>query len=200
MVTEMKFQSFIFKIAIIVFIRLHLTFSDGVLYFKLNKCEINSKLVHPNATCFAKSYSRTVSTSNCRLFFKRPLYEIFVILLRQWSNITSCSRGVWLAKVGNLWQPEQRKNYICSKSVTGKGLKMPKKRDVLFERCLRFFINQLSEMISHLISGWRISLFQIRINLPRSIANPKNWNLPICERVKRRKSADLSSFPGVQNF
>lgn len=55
---------------------------DGIAFMKQVKCIVNSKFVHTNFTCFAKSYSRNLSTGSIEIYFKEPLYEMFVGLLR----------------------------------------------------------------------------------------------------------------------
>ena len=51
---------------------------DGRIIFKFGKCYINPEFVYENATCFAKSWSRNVSTANMKLYFKQPITEFFV--------------------------------------------------------------------------------------------------------------------------
>lgn len=50
----------------------------AILTMKNVKCDINEKFVFANFSCFAKSYSRTVSTFNVKLYFKEPLNQVFV--------------------------------------------------------------------------------------------------------------------------
>jgi hypothetical protein len=50
----------------------------GVVSFKMFKCDVNSKFVFANYSCFAKSYSRLLSTANLAVYFKEPVYEIYV--------------------------------------------------------------------------------------------------------------------------
>lgn len=42
------------------------------------KCNVNDRFAFKNFTCFAKSYSRTISTFNVKLYFKEPLDKVFV--------------------------------------------------------------------------------------------------------------------------
>lgn len=42
------------------------------------KCSINETFVFKNFSCFAKSYSRNVSTMNVKVYFKEPLNQVFV--------------------------------------------------------------------------------------------------------------------------
>ena len=57
--------------------------SDGFVYFKLYKCKCNLEYVYPNYTCFAKSWSRNISTYNHYAIVKKPLYELFVSIQKK---------------------------------------------------------------------------------------------------------------------
>ena len=46
--------------------------------FKLVKCDCNEFFIYPNASCYAKSYSRNMSTMNVEVYLKQPIYEVFV--------------------------------------------------------------------------------------------------------------------------
>lgn len=48
------------------------------LYVAAVRCNMSEKFVYSNYSCFAKSYSRTVSTVNAIGTTKTPLYNIFV--------------------------------------------------------------------------------------------------------------------------
>lgn len=52
--------------------------SDGFVHFKSLKCVGSEKFVHSNLTCFAKSYSRNLSTINFQIIFKMPINELIV--------------------------------------------------------------------------------------------------------------------------
>lgn len=53
----------------------------GLVSVKSAKCFVNKQFVFPNVSCFAKSYSRNISTANVNTVFKLPLERIFVSLL-----------------------------------------------------------------------------------------------------------------------
>lgn len=52
--------------------------SDGVAYYKSLKCEPSNQFFYSNVTCYAKSFSRYISTLSAYLYFKFPLNEFFV--------------------------------------------------------------------------------------------------------------------------
>lgn len=54
------------------------TAGDGIASFKSFQCQVSEKHVYSNFSCFARSYSRSISTANCYLPFKAPLFEMFV--------------------------------------------------------------------------------------------------------------------------
>lgn len=51
------------------------------------KCSINENFVFQNFSCFAKSYSRTFSTTNVKVYFKEPLNTFFVKLTQRLMTI-----------------------------------------------------------------------------------------------------------------
>jgi hypothetical protein len=50
----------------------------GVISFKMLKCDVNPKFIFTNHSCFAKSYSRILSTATVAVYFKQPVYEVYV--------------------------------------------------------------------------------------------------------------------------
>jgi hypothetical protein len=46
--------------------------------FKLLKCSFNSIFVYSNYSCYAKSYSRNMSTTNGYVMFKKPINKLYV--------------------------------------------------------------------------------------------------------------------------
>jgi hypothetical protein len=54
------------------------TNDDAVASIKSVKCKTAENFAYPNVSCFAKSYSRTVSTINIYILARQPMTEIFV--------------------------------------------------------------------------------------------------------------------------
>lgn len=52
--------------------------SDGILSVKKVQCDVNDKYVYSNYSCYAKSWSRNVSTGNLAIYMKKSFYEVFV--------------------------------------------------------------------------------------------------------------------------
>lgn len=50
----------------------------GIMWMKSAKCKINPEFIYLNYTCFAKSYSRNVSTMTYYLAYRKPLTHLFV--------------------------------------------------------------------------------------------------------------------------
>lgn len=50
-------------------------------HFKVLKCVVSDQFVHPNFSCFAKSFSRNLSTVSYYLKFKSP-----IVKLHAWKN------------------------------------------------------------------------------------------------------------------
>lgn len=50
----------------------------AMMTMKNVKCSVNEKFVFNNFSCFAKSYSRNVSTLTIKLYFKESFNHIFV--------------------------------------------------------------------------------------------------------------------------
>lgn len=48
------------------------------IYVKNIHCNVSEKYIHKNLTCFAKSYSRNVSTITVSAFSKQPINSVFV--------------------------------------------------------------------------------------------------------------------------
>lgn len=48
--------------------------------FKYLKCDVSEESVHPNFKCFARSYSRTMSTLNFYMKFRSPIRKVYVKL------------------------------------------------------------------------------------------------------------------------
>lgn len=48
------------------------------IYAKGARCNFSEKYVYPNYSCFAKSYSRTVSTYNAMGMYKKQMNNFFV--------------------------------------------------------------------------------------------------------------------------
>lgn len=57
---------------------IHLGASNVFVHLKLVKCEANEAFVYPNISCYAKSWSRNVSTSNVVVYFKKPVNTYYV--------------------------------------------------------------------------------------------------------------------------
>lgn len=61
-------------------------FGDDKDFQKANlkslQCNFSVEFVYPNYSCFAKSYSRTVSTMNIDLTLKKPLAKVFEVSKR----------------------------------------------------------------------------------------------------------------------
>jgi hypothetical protein len=75
----MKVLKFWFISIIFVWQLRHLALAgDGFLSFKMVLCQVSDKFVYKNFSCFAKSFSRTFSTANAYLAFKKPLNEFYV--------------------------------------------------------------------------------------------------------------------------
>src|SRR5690349_15395123 len=55
-----------------------------LVYFKSYRCKFSETFVYKNYSCYAKSYSRTLSTLNNYILFKNPMNDIFV------SKLQSC--------------------------------------------------------------------------------------------------------------
>lgn len=51
---------------------------NAILSMKSIQCNANEDFVFKNFSCFAKSYSRTLSTMNAFFFFKAPVDQLFV--------------------------------------------------------------------------------------------------------------------------
>lgn len=49
-------------------------------YYKAVQCNGSNKYVYQNISCYAKSYSRSLSTLNIMMTFKSPMNQIFVSL------------------------------------------------------------------------------------------------------------------------
>lgn len=56
--------------------------NDNLMFFKSFEClvndEVKEKYVYSNFSCFAKIYSRKVSTLNFYAVFKKPINKLFV--------------------------------------------------------------------------------------------------------------------------
>lgn len=72
-----KMKSLLLK-HLILFGIFSLTNSDGDVSFKAVLCKVSDRFIYPNASCYAKSYSRKISTLNVYVMFRDPLYAIFV--------------------------------------------------------------------------------------------------------------------------
>ena len=51
---------------------------DGFFNFKLYQCKFNEVFVFPNRTCYAKSFSRKISTINAYAKYRAPLDDVWV--------------------------------------------------------------------------------------------------------------------------
>lgn len=50
----------------------------GNLYFRKSQCNLSYEFVYENTSCYAKSYSRNISTFNYNIVFKKPLKNLWV--------------------------------------------------------------------------------------------------------------------------
>lgn len=48
------------------------------VYFKSARCNFSEEFVYKNVSCFAKSYSRKISTVTALIFYKKPWTSLFV--------------------------------------------------------------------------------------------------------------------------
>ena len=67
-------------ILIILLSTLSLNLGDSIS-LKLVKCDVNDAYIFSNYSCFAKNFNRYVSTVNIQVFFKKPIYEVYVSFL-----------------------------------------------------------------------------------------------------------------------
>jgi hypothetical protein len=70
----------------------------GVVSFKMFKCDVNPKFVFLNYSCFAKSYSRLLSTVTLVVYFEQPLYEIYVSFKLLQDEIQFNFQGEWVGQ------------------------------------------------------------------------------------------------------
>lgn len=50
----------------------------GIMWMKMAKCKVNSEFIYPNYSCFAKPYSRNISTITYYLAYKKTLTHLLV--------------------------------------------------------------------------------------------------------------------------
>ena len=64
--------------------------NDGFWNFKLYQCKFNEAFVFPNRTCYAKSFSRKISTINAYAKYKAPLDDVWVnIVFKKFKNLNN---------------------------------------------------------------------------------------------------------------
>lgn len=96
------------------------------------RCSINETFVLKNYSCFAKSYSRNVSTMNVRVYFKKPLKRFFVKFCQElnqknltliFSDDRSCSVQVWNDLSGShSFKKERLVQRSSSWHISGRGI------------------------------------------------------------------------------
>lgn len=67
-------------IHLLIYFKFVASVSDGYASFKSVKCSASDEFAYKNFSCFAKSFSRTMSTINIDISLKNPLDEFYVIL------------------------------------------------------------------------------------------------------------------------
>ena len=78
---------------------------DGFWNFKLYQCKFNEAFVFPNRTCYAKSFSRNISTINAYAKYRAPLDDVWVkSSFEYWTTLTICNFQARSGFILQIWK------------------------------------------------------------------------------------------------